>query len=294
MNYNILYIAILIAIIVYAIFANRVYIENMENNQIKKIAIITAIYGNYDNIKEQNINNKADVDWYCFTDNTDMKSDQWTIITTPYHLNSTKYEYKNSYHNVSDKKIYNMMSAKYYKLKNHEIDILQKYDYIIWIDGSITLRPNFINNVLKNIIDNDYELASFKHSERNNINDEVKLSLTMDKYKTQDLKTQYQDYLQDGFNDKIGLFENTIIIRKKTERINNIFDMWWIHNLRYSYQDQISFPYVLWKLNENPDYIIQENIFNSIICCEAYDKYNYKLIETKTKTAIVKGFAKIE
>ena len=263
MNYNILYIAILIAIIVYAIFANRVYIENMENNQIKKIAIITAIYGNYDNIKEQNINNKADVDWYCFTDNTDMKSDQWTIITTPYHLNSTKYEYKNSYHNVSDKKIYNMMSAKYYKLKNHEIDILQKYDYIIWIDGSITLRPNFINNVLKNIIDNDYELASFKHSERNNINDEVKLSLTMDKYKTQDLKTQYQDYLQDGFNDKIGLFENTIIIRKKTERINNIFDMWWIHNLKYSYQDQISYPYVLWKLNEIPDYVIQENVFNN-------------------------------
>ena len=39
---------------------------------------------------------------------------------------------------------------------------------------------------------------------------------------------------------------------------------------------------------------IQENLFNSIISCEAYDKYNYKSIETKTKTAIVKGFAKIE
>jgi len=39
---------------------------------------------------------------------------------------------------------------------------------------------------------------------------------------------------------------------------------------------------------------IQENIFNLIINCQAYDKYNYKSIETKTKTAIVKGFAKIE
>jgi replication factor C subunit 1 len=39
---------------------------------------------------------------------------------------------------------------------------------------------------------------------------------------------------------------------------------------------------------------IQENIFNLIINCEAYDKYNYKSIETKTKTAIVKGFATIE
>jgi hypothetical protein len=39
---------------------------------------------------------------------------------------------------------------------------------------------------------------------------------------------------------------------------------------------------------------IQENLFNLIITCEAYDKYNYKSIETKTKNAIVKGFAKIE
>jgi len=39
---------------------------------------------------------------------------------------------------------------------------------------------------------------------------------------------------------------------------------------------------------------IQENIFNLIISSDNYDKYNYKKIETKTKTAIVKGFATIE
>ena len=39
---------------------------------------------------------------------------------------------------------------------------------------------------------------------------------------------------------------------------------------------------------------IQENLFNLIINCDSYDKYNYKSIETKTKTAIVKGFNTIE
>ena len=39
---------------------------------------------------------------------------------------------------------------------------------------------------------------------------------------------------------------------------------------------------------------IQENLFNLIISCEAYNKYNYKNIETKTKNTIVKGFATIE
>ena len=39
---------------------------------------------------------------------------------------------------------------------------------------------------------------------------------------------------------------------------------------------------------------IQENLFNLIIICETYDKYNYKLIDAKTKKDIVKWFAKIE
>ena len=39
---------------------------------------------------------------------------------------------------------------------------------------------------------------------------------------------------------------------------------------------------------------IQENLFNLIIKCDKYDKYNYKLIETKTKNAITKGFSQIE
>lgn len=39
---------------------------------------------------------------------------------------------------------------------------------------------------------------------------------------------------------------------------------------------------------------IQENLFNQIIKCDKYDKYNYKSIETKTKTAITKGFSQIE
>ena len=39
---------------------------------------------------------------------------------------------------------------------------------------------------------------------------------------------------------------------------------------------------------------VQENLFKLIINCDNYDKYNYKNIETKTKNAIVKGFAKIE
>ena len=234
-----------------------------ELNTSNRIAIITAIYGNYDNIKEHNIQSKDSVDWYCFTNNNNMKSKTWNIINTPYHINNKELKnsiYKNS--NSKDKKTEYMMAAKYYKIKSHKIDILKNYDYIVWIDGSIFLQNNFINNIIS-LINKNYQLINFKHSMRNNIKDETIVSKKMLKYKNQDLDYQYKTYIKEGFQDNIGLFENTIIIRKNNSNIEKLFDEWWIHNLKYSYQDQISYPFVLWKNKINPDYIINDNVFNN-------------------------------
>lgn len=269
------FILILILIIFLIFFINiNEYFEN--NNLSYKIAIITSIYGNYDNLKEHHINNKNKVDWYCFTDNN-IQSDFWTIINTPYHINNMNNEhneYNNYYNNINEDDIKNMMSAKYYKINPHEIDILQNYDYYIWIDGSIILQQEFINNVLS-IINNNHKLINFKHHKRNNIKEELNDSLTINKYINKGLENQYNEYIADNFPDNIGLFENGIIIRKNDNNINKVFDEWWIHNLKYSYQDQISYPYVLWKHNLLPDYIINENIFYN----NNYSYIDYSLLQ---------------
>ena len=117
------FILILILIIFLIFFINiNEYFEN--NNSSYKIAIITSIYGNYDNLKEHHINNKNKVDWYCFTDNN-IQSDFWTIINTPYHINNMNNEhneYNNYYNNINEDDIKNMMSAKYYKINISNLD----------------------------------------------------------------------------------------------------------------------------------------------------------------------------
>jgi len=264
--YNYLIILILLFILYYLL--NNI-LKKKENFMDKNIVVITSIYGNYDNIKDHtNVLENKSVDWYCFTDNKNIKTNFWKICNTPYHIINTKNknEYinlKNYYDNIKDPKIYNMMSAKYYKAQMHNIDILKKYDYYIWIDGSMFLRDNFLINVFK-LINKDYNLINFKHSVRNNIRDEMKLSIKMKKYNSQNILEQYNIYIKDNFPDNIGLFEKTIFIRKNNESINDLFDLWWLNNLKYSYQDQISYPYVLWKKNIIPDYIIEENVFNNI------------------------------
>jgi hypothetical protein len=248
-----------------------IYDRVLSSGNKNKVAVITSIYGDYDNLKEHNINQKSNVDWYCFTDNKKIQSNTWKLIHTPYHLqnkDAQDVQYVNGYSNVRETpKIYNMMCAKFYKIKTHTIDILQEYDYYIWIDGSIILRQTFLDKMLGHI-EQKHELIQFKHSVRNNIKDETYVSVQMEKYKTQILTHQYAEYRNEGFPDKSGLFENTIIVRKKNDRCNAIFDKWWIHNLKHSYQDQISYPYVLWSLKEKPDYIIEENVFNN-------DEYSY-------------------
>jgi hypothetical protein len=244
----------------------------------KRIACITAIFGGYDELKTPAIENADKVDWFCFTDNTVLTNPVWKIITRPYHTEQAKPEnkqYKNDITNIRDPKVKNMMSAKYYKIKTHEIDILKGYDYYIWIDGSIVLRPNFLNKMLE-FVNKGCKLVNFKHSVRTTIKDELKLSLEMKKYKEQDLQLQYDTYMNEGFPDKNGLFECTINMKKNSPEINSLFDIWWIENLKHSYQDQLSYVYALWKKDITPDCIINENVFLN-------DDYSYSNAEMMKK-----------
>jgi hypothetical protein len=274
----IILILIFIVLLVSFIHFKHNNVELFTNYDSPRVAIVTSIYGNYDNFKNQdNVNNSELVDWYCFTDSDIKASSKWKIITTPYHIINTEKDdeykdYKNYYTHI-DEKNKNMMYAKYYKIKTHEIDILQNYDYFIWIDGSIFLRDNFIDNIMK-LIKNKYELINFKHSARNNVKDEVDVSIKMKKYDTQNLKEQFGQYINDKFPDNVGLFEKTVFVKKNTGRINKLFDFWWIQNLKYSFQDQISYPYSLWKTGIVPDYIIPQNVFNNL----DYTYVNYNLM----------------
>ena len=162
------------------------------------------------------------------------------------------------------------MSAKYYKTQSHNIDILQQYDYYIWIDGNITLRDHFVDHLIQLFENNlSAELIVYKHREkdgypdRTSITEEVRFCKDWVKYNQQNLDGQLYDYKQNGFNDDVGLFQLCAFYRKKQPAVNTIFDLWWNHNLKYSYQDQISFPYVLWELNKLPDIIIDKSTWNN-------------------------------
>ena len=246
-------------------------------NDNKKIAVITSIYGKYEILKEhENVRNKELFDWYCFTDNKNYKSTTWKIINTPYHLiNTPTYNLKNNYNNITGHEK-NMMSAKYYKTQAHKINLLKKYDYFIWIDGSILLRNNFVNNILKLLQNNkNYDIILYNHSStRKNVESEVNFCKDYPKYKKQYLLSQLDIYKQNKFEDT-HLFELTSFYRKNNNIINRIFDTWWLHNLAYSYQDQVSLPYVIWESKFKNYKILNMNVMDNPTYCYNTEHLTY-------------------
>ena len=259
-------ILILVIIILFLFFKKISSFSSVSN---KKIAVITAVYGGYEKLKDHsNVKNSELFDWYCFTEDISLKSPLWKIINTPYHLiNNPENSFKNNYTNIRDTSTKNMMYAKYYKTQMHNIYILKKYDYYIWIDGSLHLRDNFVKNVIQ-LFNQDADLINFKHSVRNNVKDELMLCKNWAKYKNQDLQKQYNNYIKNGFTDDVNLFELTSFFRKNNKIVNDLFNLWWEHNEEHSYQDQISFPYVIWKFkNKFVHYILEQNVMDNQDFC---------------------------
>ncbi len=120
-------------------------------------------------------------------------------------------------------------------------------DYTIWIDGSIQVKsPLFIEELISNI--SKYGIAMFVHPDRDCIYEELLASLPMKKYKNRPLQEQIDSYKKQEYPIKNGLMAAGVIVRKTdTKRLKKIDEDWWQENIIWTYQDQLSLPYVLWK-----------------------------------------------
>mgnify|MGYP003652313088 FL=1 len=116
---------------------------------MKQVVVYTAIFGNYDSLIEP-VYTPSNVDFICFTDNQDLKSDVWQIIYQP-----TIYSTANR-------------NAKKFKVLPHRY--FTKYEYSIWVDGNMLVQGD-VNNIIKTVLSNS-NVAFFSHA--NNVLDSRK------------------------------------------------------------------------------------------------------------------------
>lgn len=146
--------------------------------------------------------------------------------------------------NAADRFKMPVMNAKIYKILAHTYFSSQ---FTIYVDGNIFLNvpaSKLISELLGNA-----DMALFKHPYRNCIYQEHEpakqrvlphLKALMDE--------QVLRYRQEGMPENFGLGECGMLIRRNNAITAEFNDRWWAEICRYTNRDQMSFPYVLWKM----------------------------------------------
>jgi glycosyltransferase involved in cell wall biosynthesis len=209
----------------------------------KKITVYTSIIGDYDNLREDQFTENG-VEYVAFLDNQTV-SKVWNV----------KPIYRQFIDNSRQAKIYKVLPWQY-------LDS----EYSIWIDGGISLKVSpseLIDRYLQNA-----DIALFRHSSRDDVYEEYGADpkhLHRQNEPEYLYRMQIERYLKEGFPRHSGLYECTFIIRRHTDAVKRLCEMWWSEISSYTVCDQHSFIYCVHKtgikVNTLPGTIHNNNFF---------------------------------
>lgn len=156
---------------------------------------------------------------------------------------------------LGDELMDNRRRAKRPKLNPHSIDILNNYKYLIWIDGDMEiLTPGFVPEIIS-FLNNGFVISP--HFDNRHCA-YTEAEIRPKKYAKEPLDQQVAFYKQEGFPKDFGLYECGVSARDMTNlEVKKLGEFWYEQNMTWSYQDQVSLPYCLWKTGYKPDVLPQ-------------------------------------
>lgn len=205
---------------------------------MSKIVVYTAIFNNYDWLKEPVVVSQ-DVDYVCFTDNDKLRSDCWDIVI------------------VKDEKLNPSLFNRKIKLI-YPYTYFKDYDYSLYVDGSVMIKGD-VGTFVEKYIQASPVLMNFKHPNNDCIFVEIEHCINEGRGNAEQLQKQYDIYKADGMPEHFGLSDNKIILRKNTELGYQLMQEWFDHVVNYSGRDQVCLSYILFKHN------LKYSFFNEVI-----------------------------
>jgi hypothetical protein len=209
---------------------------------MNKYVIYTAIFADYDFLKDPLLENN-DIDFFCFTDNVNLKTKKWNLIVVENKWDSPT------------------LANRYYKIIGFK-EYFSNYMKSIYVDGSIIIKGNILDFFEKyNTV-----FSFFRHCTRNCIFDEYTQCLIEKRGVESIITQQISDYKNLKMIRNFGLSENSVIMRSHEEYCYDIMQQWWDEFQKYPSRDQISLPFILWT--NGVKYYFYDDLFDSNIFFE--------------------------
>lgn len=198
----------------------------------KKLVVYTTITGDYEGLYDHTYIN-PNWDYVCFTDNLSIRSN----FNTSWKLRPLEFDKMDSIRN-----------QRWHKLHPHIL--FPEYEKSLWLDGSIDILNDGIFKDVKKVIEDSRDLAVALHPKRVCIYDEMVACINAKKDTDDIMQKQVAIMKANGFPKNYGLFETGIMYRNHhQDSMKSLMELWWHWIEKYSYRDQLSLTYCLWKKN---------------------------------------------
>uniref|UniRef100_A0A2N9H2U2 TOD1/MUCI70 glycosyltransferase-like domain-containing protein n=1 Tax=Fagus sylvatica TaxID=28930 RepID=A0A2N9H2U2_FAGSY len=175
------------------------------------------------------------------------------------------------------------LNGKIPKMLGHRLFPYAKYS--IWVDSKYQFRRDPLGVLEALLWHSNSVLAISEHGARSSVYDEAKAVVKKNRATPEEVEVQLTQYRHDGFpedkrfNGKKALAEASVIVREHTPLTNLFMCLWFNEVVRFTSRDQLSFPYVLWRLH------VLKNI-NMFPVCTRKDLVNSMGHLRKTKPLI--------
>ena len=188
-----------------------------------RVALITACYGAYDPVRP--IPEMGFDDTILVTDDPEASVEGWRTVVEPSDLHPR-------------------LAAKRPKMLPW---LYTDCDAAVWLDASFEIvGEGFSQWVRDHLALNDFVV--WLHPEgRVDYADEAAVCWDFPKYRDFDIKGQVSDYADKGMPRYWGLFACGTVGYRFTPAVKRFAELWYGEQIKWSIQDQISLPYLLWE-----------------------------------------------
>jgi hypothetical protein len=196
-----------------------------------KTVLISAIYGGHDSVKPLPANHGFD-DAVMITDDPDLEAPGWRVMVEPAGSMRPR------------------MAAKLPKFQPFNfVDA----DVAVWLDGSFLIRSdNFRIFCEESLGDHDFTVWSHPDlATRDCLYLEALECQNWPKYREDPIPDQTAFYRSQGMPEHFGLWACGTIVWRNSDQAKQFGSRWLMENIRWSIQDQISFPFLIWKHEPN-------------------------------------------
>jgi hypothetical protein len=193
-----------------------------------KITVVSSLYGAYD-APMAPVEQDTACDWVMVTDRPPLIRGHphpwpWKVIEEP------------------RPDLHPRLAAKVAKCRP---DLYTDADVTVWVDAHFRIiHPGFVSWAVRSL--GRAHLAQLAHPTRRSLTTEAALSQTLPKYRGMALVAQAAHYLEAGYPDTWGLWAAGLIVRRTSPQIQQFGDAWLAEQIRWTVQDQLSEPPLLY------------------------------------------------